>query len=321
MATHECQTRTVARLSSGVRLQITCQRYVGDSDGLTVYIQAAQHGREIMGTEVLRRLHDELLAANLAGEVLAVPVADPLTFDRDTYMTPEQIDSITPNMNRTWPGDANGTLHQRLAAHLWDYATTADVLIDLHTATAETLPHVVYTAGDDDAKQLADVFGADLALAEPAGDDATDEWHDRDFGGKIRVAAHRAGIPCITPELGNSRLLNEEIVELGLEGLKDVLQAVGVLNGTPSVDPPTHGRNHLGRITATESGLFRASPNATLGAEVSVGDHLGTLYAPESYETLQTATVEHDGIVYTLTREAAVKSGDRLASVAVPLDE
>lgn len=77
-----------------------------------------------------------------------VPVADPLTFDRRSYTTPEALDGVEPNMNRVWPGDADGTLHERLAAALWEVASGADALVDLHTASAATLPHVVYTAGD-----------------------------------------------------------------------------------------------------------------------------------------------------------------------------
>src|SRR6056297_2396063 len=176
---HSAERVTLARLPSGVEIETTVHTYDGDDDGPTVYVQAAQHGREINGTETLRRVHDRLVGSpseeaedessdglDLAGRVVAVPVADPLTFDRVSYTTPEQLDSVNPNMNRVWPGDADGTLHQRTAARLWEYVTAADAVVDLHTGSPDMLPHVVYRAGDDRSRALAEAFGADLLVAE-----------------------------------------------------------------------------------------------------------------------------------------------------------
>lgn len=321
MVDHELRENVVARLPSGMPIRVAQHHYTGDSEGPTVYMQAAQHGREINGTEVLRRLHDRLRRVSLQGEVIAVPVADPLTFDRQSYTAPEEFDSISPNMNRVWPGDPKGTLHERLAAGLWDQANDADLLIDLHTATREILPHVVYTAGDSESERIARAFGTDLHLAEPAGEAAESEWHERDFGGKFRVAAHRNGMPCITPELGDSRLLDETAVGIGVTGVLNALRAQSLLEGSPTENgEPRRRQNHLARTQAAESGLFRAATDVELGQEVTEGRHLGTLYAPETYEVIQEATAENDGILYALTREAVVTAGDRLASVAIPVD-
>jgi len=120
---HTADRVTLARLPSGVPVETTIHRY-GDGDGPTCYVQAAQHGREINGTDVLRRLHERLtdstavgsVASDLDGTLIVVPVADPLTFDRVAYTTPEPIDSAAPNMNRCWPGNSAGTIHERMAA-------------------------------------------------------------------------------------------------------------------------------------------------------------------------------------------------------------
>jgi hypothetical protein len=45
------------------------------------------------------------------------------------------------------------------------------------------------------------------------------------------------------------------------------------------------------------------------------------VYDPSTYEVLQRAECTRDGILYAVTREATVKGGDRLASVAIPMDE
>ena len=50
----------LARLPSGIEVTTTVHTYAGSDAGPTLYVQAAQHGREVTGTEVLSRLHDRL---------------------------------------------------------------------------------------------------------------------------------------------------------------------------------------------------------------------------------------------------------------------
>lgn len=314
---HATERVTLARLPSGVEIATTVHTYEGSEDGPTVYVQAAQHGREVNGAETLRRVHDHLLDSDLAGRIVAVPVADPLTFDRVSYTTPEQLDSVNPNMNRVWPGDPEGTLHERMAARLWEYAGEADAIVDLHTGSPDMLTHVVFMEGHAESRALAEAFGTDLLLSEEAGDDADEEWAARDFGGKLRVAANEEGIPTITPELAHNKQIVEEAVEAGVVGTLNVFRHLGLLDDPLEANgDSTLARNHLGRVTADESGLFRANPDAAVGDEVEEGEYLGTLYDPTTYEPLQEARADRDGVLYSLAQEATVSAGGTLLNVA-----
>ena len=326
MADHEPERVTLARLPSGVAVETTVHTYTpvgGESDDApTVYVQAAQHGREINGAAVCRQLHDDLVAADLAGTVHVVPVADPLTFDTVSYTTPEAYDSVNPNMNRCWPGDAEGTLHERMAATLWEYAGEADFIVDLHTGSRDMLTHTVYLRGDAECRALAEAFGTALLLAESAGEDADEEWASRDFGGKLRVAATREGIPSITPELAHNKELVDDAIETGVDGTKRALRHAGVLDDAevPAWDG-TRARNHLGRVTAGESGLFRAAADVAVGDEVVEGKYVGEVYDPTTYEVRQEATADRSGVVYSVAREATVTAGQTLVGIAIRLDD
>jgi predicted deacylase len=313
---YEAERVTLARLPSGVAVETTVHTY-GDGDGPTLYVQAAQHGREINGAEVCRRLHDRLDPDAVSGTLVVVPVADPLTFDHVSYVTPEEIDSVNSNMNRVWPGDAEGTLHQRMAAALWEYAEGADACVDLHTGSPDMLTHTVYLRGDPGSRALAEAFGVEVLLAEEAGEDADEEWASRSFDGKFRVAATQAGIPTITPELSHNRQLVEPAVAAGVDGVLDVCRHLGLLDGEPT--PPaefTVARNHLGRVVADDSGLFVPVEHLDIGREVTAGEHLGHVYDPGTYESRQDVTAERDGFVYSITREATVTGGETLVGVA-----
>lgn len=334
MASHSRRSITPVSLPGGGEIALSIHEYVG-SEGPTVYVQAAQHGREVNGTEVLRRFHDELIGSDLAGRVIAVPVADPLTFDHVTYTAPQAIDETNPNMNRVWPGDSEGSVHERIAAALWVEAAEADAIVDLHTMSPDALSHVVVTQNDGESIELAEAFGTDLTLVEPLpgeGDDETDgndgdgsdadgterEWHRRNFSGKLRVTAAGEGIPCITPELGSHTRVQGSAVETGLVGLRNALRHVEILPGEPVENGRTERvRNHLGRVRAEESGLF-VPGEVSVGDRVAAGDRLGTLYDPTGYGVRQEVAADRGGVLYALTREATVVAGDTLANVALP---
>jgi predicted deacylase len=318
MSGHTVERITLARLPSGIEVTTTVHTYAGSDSGPTLYVQAAQHGREVNGTEVLRRLHDRLDSAALSGTLIAIPVADPLTFDRVSYTTSESLDSVNANMNRVWPGDSSGSLHERMVARLWAFAKGADAAIDLHTGSPGTFTHVVFEEDDTAAHDLAEVFGTDLLLSEPTGDDADEEWTDRGFGGKFRVAADDADIPSITPELAHNKQLVEPAIETGVTGIFNVLHHLDMLNGDPEPNGDSIlARNHLSRVAAEDSGLFRTDSAVELGQEVSTGERLGTLSAPTTYDTLQIVEADRDGVLYSLTQEATAVEGDTLARVAV----
>ncbi|VTT86580.1 succinate dehydrogenase subunit [Halorubrum sp. DM2] len=343
---HTSRDLTLARLPSGVPIRTTVHAYGegklvdGDdgpeldapADAPVVYAQAAQHGREVNGAAVLRRLHDRLVgaeseggadppAADLDGTLVTVPVADPLTFDRVSYTTPESLDSRQPNMNRCWPGDAEGSLHERMAARLWAFASEADAVVDLHTGSPSMATHAVYMRGDEDCRGLAEAFGTDLLLAEAAGDDADTEWDERGFAGKLRVAATREGIPTITPELAHSREVVPEAVETGVAGTLGVLRREGLLDGEPDPWDGTVARNHLGRVIADDSGLFVPEPDLAVGDWVSDGERVGEVFDPTTFETLQVAHADRDGIAYSVARESTVTAGATLVGVAERIDE
>ncbi len=322
MGTYSQSILTLSHLPSQQPIQTTAHEYVGDADGPTVYVQAAQHGNEVNGPEVLRRLHDELRERIEAGRIIAVPIASPLTFDHSSYTTPRAIEGTNANMNRVWPGDPDGTVHERIAARLWEYAGEADIIVDLHTMSPDALSHVVVTDGDDEALALARTFGTDLTLVESRPEEGSHEWHQRNFSGKLRVTATEHDITCITPELGHNTWVVEPAVETGIEGVRNVLREVGVLPGDPVANgTPKLARNHLGRVTATDSGLFVVDTDVAVGEVVEAGDSLGTVYDPSTYEVRQEVQADRDGTLYAITREATVIAGETLANVALPLEQ
>lgn len=327
---HSASDRRLGRFPSGRDLSVTVHRYEG-GPGPTVYVQAAQHGIELNGPAALRRLHERLLDAEIAGTVVAVPVANPIAFDHRSYLTPEAIDAFNANFNRIWPGDVGGSFQERLVAELWPLVEAADVAVDLHTGMPEMLEHVRFRESDPEARALAKAFGTEFLLAdgEPLGDgrdggddadgdaeDAADDWDD-DFAGKFRQAAARAGVPAVTAELSNSRTVSRSAVESGVAGVWNVLRERDVL--AQAVETRAEGRllrDDLPRVFGESSGLFELRADLSVGDEVVEGEALGTVYDPSSFERMETIRASGDGVLYSVARGRVVVTGERLASIA-----
>ena len=102
----------------------------GSCPGKTLVVTAGVHGCEYVGIETLNRLKKELDPIDLSGRIILLPLVNPEGF----YMGSKQIiPADGQNLNRTFPGDPEGTFSSRLAKLLEETLyPEADFLIDLH---------------------------------------------------------------------------------------------------------------------------------------------------------------------------------------------
>ena len=308
--THTATDRELGHFPSGRDVSVTVHRYEGGT-GPTVFVQAAQHGIELNGPAALRRLHTRLVDAEIAGSVVAIPVANPIAFDHRSYLTPEAYDAFNSNFNRIWPGDAAGSFQERLVANVWPLVEAADAAVDLHTGMPEMLEHVRFGADDPEGRALATAFGTEFLLAD------TDPVGGDDFAGKFRLAAAGAGVPAITAELSNSRTVQRPAVESGVDGVWNVFRELGVVAESPTATPDQRLlRDDAPRVIAQTSGLFELRPDLRVGEAVTEGEELGSVFDPSSFERLETVTAGADGVIYSAARGGVVVTGERIASIA-----
>lgn len=104
--------------------------FCGMQEGKTLVVTAGVHGCEYNGIEALRRLRGELDPKRLLGQVVLVPLVNQSGF----YAGAKQVvpeDGV--NLNRAFPGDADGSASARIAAVVQEFIYPyADFLMDLH---------------------------------------------------------------------------------------------------------------------------------------------------------------------------------------------
>jgi hypothetical protein len=196
----------------------------GPEDGPVLFVTGAVHGDEVNGVAIVRRVLDRLQKEPLVrGTLIAVPIANRFGFDAQDRYLPDRRD-----LNRSFPGEADGSLAARVAHRLFtEVVQAADAGIDLHTAAGgnANLCHIRGDADDKAVRPLMKAFGTPILL------------HGEGPKGSLRRAATQAGVPTIVFEAGEPRTFQRRVVEVGTAGVWRVLQHLGMAAGRPAKTP------------------------------------------------------------------------------------
>ena len=171
----------ITTMATGTASSLAVRVLNGARPGPAVFVSAAIHGDEIIGTAVIQRLAQELKPEALAGTVLLVPVANIFGFITHSRYLPDRRD-----LNRSFPGSAGGSLAGQLA-HIFyrEVVARCTLGIDIHSAAIHryNLPQIRIAAGNRKLVELAIrdvVHGLPVkntdALANP---EALDQFRDR----------------------------------------------------------------------------------------------------------------------------------------------
>ena len=75
-------------LNTGVSIDVPVLVMNGAKDGPTLVVTSTQHGIEIQGIEVIRKvMRERLNPRDLKGTIISVPVANPLAFMHHQYLS------------------------------------------------------------------------------------------------------------------------------------------------------------------------------------------------------------------------------------------
>lgn len=268
-------------------------------EGPIFFFTGAIHGDEINGVGILREL---LLGTEfdlLKGTVVCVPVANVYGLDNYSRYLPDRRD-----LNRSFPGAANGSLTARLAHALYEeIIKKCDYGIDFHSAAVRrtNYPNVRADMRDAGVRTLARAFGCELIV------------DSRGPEGSLRRTACQDGIPTIILEAGEVWKIEPSVVEIGVRGSLNVLRSLGMISGKPeaplfqaNVDDTTWVRAERGGFL-----VFHARP----GHLVTEGEIIATNYSIFGRER-NFLTSPVSGIVLGVTTMPAVKPGEPVYNIA-----
>ena len=121
----------------------------GTEHGPVLCVDAGVHGDEYDGQEAIRRVLAETDPASLRGTLVGIPCMNTPAFEAAARTS--GLDHL--NLNRIFPGDAEGSYSLRLAATFVEQVVPViDALVDLHTGGTfgEIAPLIIVQGGYED---------------------------------------------------------------------------------------------------------------------------------------------------------------------------
>ncbi len=294
----------ISKLSNHAPVTLPVHVLHGAQPGPTMFVSAAIHGDELNGVEIIRRLLRTLNPQSINGTLLCVPVVNVFGFISRSRYLPDRRD-----LNRSFPGSANGSLAARLA-HLFltEIVNRSQVGIDLHTAPIHriNLPQIrcVFRKRPR-VQELGRAFGAEVMLESP------------ERPGSLREAARAAGVDVLSYEGGEGLRFDEFAIRAGVDGITGVMFKIKMLDVAEGVDPVVERQapvqiNASSWLRSPEGGVFRTTKR--IGDGVSVDEVVGHVANPYEDVAVEVRSPRR-GIIIGRTTLPIVNMGDALLNI------
>jgi len=241
----------------------------GKTPGKTLCITAAVHGDELNGIEIVRRVMYDIDPDKLSGNIIGIPIVNLQGFQRGSRYLPDRRD-----LNRYFPGEANGSLASRIAHSLFNEVIVhCDFLVDLHTGSLRrtNMPQIRADMRNEKVAELTEKFGKIAVI------------HSTGSPGMLRFAAAAHGIPAITLEVGESLRIQEDQIETGVSSINRLLEREDMYSRLFTWGEPEPIYYRSSWIRADHGGILFSKKKQ--GDMVKVNDMLGTITDPITNES------------------------------------
>jgi predicted deacylase len=260
-----------------------------------VLITGGVHGGEATGIYTAQMIA-EYLRENppIQGTVKVIPICNPTAFRRMERTSP--YDNL--DMNRIFPGDANGSITMRTANKIWEEAQDTDYLVDLHCCGNWGYSYTLALWQDYDyAQELTKMLDIPIAV-QSAG-----------APGQLFVELSKLGKKAVIIELPGGGPIGEIDLDAGDEAYDAVINMLAQLNmiDKEAYEATPQLCEKLIPIKALEEGLFLTDNIA--GDILDKGDIIGEINGEE-------INVEVLGTLTSLRPPGFVFKGDYIGAIA-----
>jgi predicted deacylase len=293
------------------------------ADGPRAVVCANLHGDESIGIGVVHRLLERLPDALLRGSVRLYPSLNPEGLRAGSRRAPGE----RTDLNRAFPGDARGSVAERIAHAVWhdimDFGPA--VALDLHADSSASIPYAIVdrliNAREPERSRR---LGRLERLARSAGLTVVHDYPDgpyrhfqldRSLSGAL---LNHGKIEAFTLELGPRRLLLPEAVRSGFEAVSGVLAELGLV----AAEPTRHVSQVGGGPWRRDSGPSPRSGGVLRhlrdpGELLEAGMDLASIHHLDG-QLKERVVVTERSLVLSLAERAWIAVGESIATLAVP---
>lgn len=292
----------VTTLGGGTPLEIPVVVVNGAKGGPCFWVDGAIHGDEPEGPLACQLVLGEIDPSQLSGTLVMCPVLNVPAFEAAQRGNP--LDTFSYDMNRIYPGRANGYLTERVAAaHAAALSAVADFEISIHSGGAHSfLDKAIFVDERPESVELATAMGPGwgciMSSISPKGSPMA---HLKDIG-KVGITVELGGRSATSPT---------EFARVGRElanAIVNILRHYGMYPGQASYPSPRY-RGQQEALLAPASGLFLPEPGTRFLTMMKKGDRIAritNIFGDQLAELRAPA----DGMIFGLRALPNVTTGD-----------
>lgn len=297
----------IAKLHTGTNIEIPIIIERAKTPGPTILFTAGIHGDEINGVDIVRQLITRKINKPKRGTIICMPILNIFGFLNSNRAFPDGRD-----LNRMFPGSANGSLASRVAHRLMtEIIPEVDLIVDFHTGGASRFnaAQIRIVKDHPELDELARIFGAPFVL------------YSDHIAKTFRNACFQLGKPILLYEGGKSFYVDDAISKIGVEGVKRLLDHYGMLNPRIKASTPKRPTIFIEDSTwirARQSGMFK--PLININTKVTVNTILGQITDPygKVYNEVKSTI---DGYIINVNEASLVYQGDALFHITKQIKE
>jgi len=297
----------------GNNIKVAVHVLAGAKPGPTLALLSTLHGGEWQSIEIIKRVVERLDPQEMSGNLLGLPVGNPVALGQLTRNTPDESDNA--DLNRVFPGHYTWIAEQLASVIANEVFALADGMIDFHMGLwGASLTAVLYATDYPEAA----VVESSRAMARAFGWPCIHEGHVMGvFPGPRSSIGYFGGVmgrPCIATEIGGAgfdRSLEETWLEANVKGTLNVMKHMGILEGEPEVPEKYLVFQKRHRVNPSKGGyLFPKIEPERLLTEVEEGELLGTVVSPYTFEEMERLESPVHGVLFYTARSYPVRPGD-----------
>tara|TARA_A100000171_G_scaffold47768_1_gene54295 strand:- start:4512 stop:5531 length:1020 start_codon:yes stop_codon:yes gene_type:complete len=276
----------------------------GKEKGPCLVIFSLLKGNELNGLEITNRVTQKATEMPLKGTIIAIPVMN--VYGLTHY--PRSLPS-GGRLDRCFPGSEEGSFGERIA-HVFteEILKKADYVIELQTGDLNhnILPQVYCNFDDRPTKELAKAFQS------PVVTNVTLE------GNNLRQTTEDLQIPLIVYEAGEAMRFDENAINLGVNGVFNVMRAINILPKEPTSEINPIFSQDEEWILAHNGGILH--PLVSLGQTIQKNDVIATISDPFGSEQNVTLRAPQQGVVVGINTTPLIHEGLPIFKIASFLD-
>ena len=260
------------------------------------------HGDELEGQyvcfDLARRIEEN--KSCLKGIVDIYPAMNPLGIDSVTRGIP----AFDLDMNRIFPGNAEGNMTELLAAKIMKDVAGSDVVLDIHASNIylTEIPQIrINRLHKEELIPLAEHCNVDFVWVHEA---------STVLESTFAYSLNSTGTPCLVVEMGVGMRITKEYGDQLVDGIFNLMHYMGIWTGKVSKSRKpviSEDAEDVSFINAASGGLF--IPEVKHWEKLSRGQIIGRIINPLSGKVLQNVESPVDGILFTIREYPVVDEG------------